>query len=394
MNLHFEGRRIYINEVNQSITVFNNELQNITNSQNLMKLLVDDKYITGLQLVNQENERNEEWEFAGFSDVEIIYYFVHRKTHIRKSKNKTDGTKKEYLRNLIQFYTFVLDNRSFLKNDVTDYREGEGFRNLRPRHITNFHEHLSNAPLGKKGEPYTAATIQSKSTIIKAFLRWLNEINYVAYALHDKILDTTIGEEEIPDKDLYPEEAFEIIQFYKMHPINYGLLTTLMITGLRVNEVGGAKWGDLSYDAATGDYWLEGIGKRNKPFLKRISPLYFERIKEYRKRRKLSTTIDRSDQTPLFADRNQRFYNTKNLSNYVVKIIKDTKLPFLKGRSSSITPHSFRHAFAIYLSRAGADIYTIQKELGHNDPKTTARYLEKTIKKENSAGYYIRDNAF
>lgn len=356
--------------------------------------MADNKYITDLQLLNEENERNSVWEFTGFSDIEMIYYFVHRKTHIRKSKNKTDGTKKEYLRTLSQFYTFILNHHSFLKSDVRDYREGEGFRNLRPRHITNFHEYLSTAPLGKRGEPYTAATIQSKSTIIKAFLRWLNEINYIEFPLHEKMLDTTFGEEEIPNKDLYPEEAFDIIQFYKKHPINYALLTILMITGLRIAEIAKAKWSDISYDAATGDYWLEGIGKRNKPFLKRISSLYFERIKEYRKRRKLSTNIDRSDQTPLFADRNQSFYNTKNLSNYIIKIITDTKLPFLEGRGSSITPHSFRHAFAIYLFRAGADLYTIQKELGHSDPKTTARYLEKSINKKNSAGYFIQDNVF
>lgn len=93
-------------------------------------------------------------------------------------------------------------------------------------------------------------------------------------------------------------------------------------------------------------------------------------------------------------DRNQRHYTTKNLSNYIVKIILDTNLPLLEGRESNISPHLFRHAFAIFLFRAGADLYTIQKELGHKDPKTTARYLEKSIRKSNSAGYFIKDNSF
>ena len=368
-------------------------IQNTTTTL-LIKEMQKEDYLKELQLLNEKNERNREWEFTDFSDLEMIYYYIHRKTHIRDDRNKTNGTKTEYLRTLVQFYKYIEKNYSFLKKDVPDFIEGEGLKNLRPRHIHRFHEYWSTAPLGKKGKPYSPATIQSKSAVLKAFLRWLYEVGYVQYPLQEKILDASISDHEIPNKDLYPEEAFQIINFYKDHPINYALLTTLMITGLRIAEIAKAKWKDISYDVATGNFWLEGYGKRNKPFLKRISPIYFERIKQYRKRRKLSTVIDKKDETPLFSDRNQKHYSTKNLSNYIIKVILDTKLPILDGRLNNITPHSFRHAFAIYLYRQGADLYTIQKELGHSDPKTTERYLEKIIKRENSAGFFIKDNDF
>ncbi|MFF2290273.1 tyrosine-type recombinase/integrase [Peribacillus butanolivorans] len=79
------------------------------------------------------------------------------------------------------------------------------------------------------------------------------------------------------------------------------------------------------------------------------------------------------------------------LSQYITKAIKESGLPFLKFRSSSIGPHTFRHAFAIISHLNGVDVYQIMKSLGHEQLSTTEIYLEKVFEKERHAIHLWKD---
>lgn len=63
----------------------------------------------------------------------------------------------------------------------------------------------------------------------------------------------------------------------------------------------------------------------------------------------------------------------KHLSVDMIRLI--LKQAFQRAGIENFNPHALRHTFATELIRGGADLPTVQKLLGHKDPKTTSRYV-------------------
>ncbi|XIG94835.1 hypothetical protein C1N86_28570 (plasmid) [Priestia aryabhattai] len=95
-----------------------------------------------------------------------------------------------------------------------------------------------------------------------------------------------------------------------------------------------------------------------------------------------------------FQPKTEDIINIRTISNYIVRTIERTELPFVKERTDRITPHYFRHFYAIYSRQQGADIFLIQKELSHSDRKTTERYLEKDLQREQEIGLMWKEQDF
>ncbi|MGF9816342.1 tyrosine-type recombinase/integrase [Bacillus toyonensis] len=373
-------------------------LENIENNkQNFVNIISvwNRDYIDKAEFKKENNEREDFYTYEGFSDEEILYYYLNRQTHFDQEKRIKDESRTLYARDLSQFYFFIKQSTKFLQQDVKDFKNGQVWRNLRKRHIRNYQRWLSQEAISYQSkEKYKTSTVSRKLGVVRSYLRWLYEIQYIHEPLHVEILSTTVNEQHKPKRELSYEEVKQLLNFYKDNEINYGLLSVLATTGLRVAEVAHAKWEDLEYDAIRGRYYLTVDTKGDNERIVSINKEIFNRIIAFRIRRRLPVDIGNKNGKTIFQTKNHTAYRENYLSQYISKIIKDTKLPFTEN--IRITPHFFRHFYVQYLyDYKGLAPHVIAAAVGHkNDRTTKENYLKQRLTKDNDAGNLIGDDEF
>ncbi|PFX40807.1 tyrosine-type recombinase/integrase [Bacillus pseudomycoides] len=343
----------------------------------------------------ENNEREDKQTYDSFSDEEILYYYLNRQTHFDKEKRIKDNSRVLYARDLSQFYFFVKKSTEFLQQDVKDYEDDRIWRNLRKRHIRNYQRWLSEEAVSYQSkEKYKASTISRKLGVIRSYLKWLYEIQYIQEPLHVEILSTTVNKHHKPKRELSYEEVKQLLHYYKDNEINYALLSVLATTGLRVAEVAHAKWEDLEYDDIRGRYYLTVDTKGDNERIVSINKEIFNRIVAFRIRRRLPINIGNKNGGTIFQTKNHSAYRENYLSQYVSKVIKDTKLAFTEN--IRITPHFFRHFYVQYLyDYKGLAPHIIAAAVGHkNDRTTKENYLKQRLTKDNDAGNLISEDEF
>jgi len=221
--------------------------------------------------------------------------------------------------------------------------------------------------------------------ILKSFFTFLYQNDYIQTPLHEKMLSSNIREADIPNRDLSSNEVIQLLDYFKEHPIIHCFIATLATTGLRIRELCTSRISDITYQ--DGDYWLNVMGKGRKQREVLLHPNIIEGIKSFRLRRKLDFQLDPTDDSPIFTTANGMPYSYKYLSNYLTRHINNADLTFIKMRKTPITPHFFRHAYAIISAENGATLESISPSLGHSSYRTTARYLEKRLSRKNSASH-------
>ncbi|WP_379968149.1 tyrosine-type recombinase/integrase [Ectobacillus sp. sgz5001026] len=363
-------------------------------SKQIKSTLLSSQYIPMLVEKMEDAEKEEKDRFSYFQDIEIIYYFIHQEKDMNASKNRKETTKKSYFNEILTFcQTLVTHAEEFeIRGDVVAKKESL-LKAIEPWNVRRYGEYLRCAPLGKrKGEPYKPASLAKKTTIIKSFLSFLYESHYIEKPLHHEVKRSSVRSEDRPNRDLTLVEMEQILSFYRTrsHIVNYTILLLLATTGLRIREVTSAKMKDIHY--LEGHYWLTVVGKRNKERQAYISPMLFRSITEFRKNRGFQTEIGTGDESPLLLTIRGNAYNPNQLSNQVTKMVQDTALPFLAHRENPITPHTFRHLFAITAAARGVEITKIQRTLGHDSIYTTQIYLEKYLKRQDNAALSFADD--
>ncbi|MBY7130202.1 site-specific integrase [Bacillus sp. 8YEL33] len=386
------------------MTIELNSIHNETSLENIEKqkqkftniiALWNRDYIIEAEFKKENNERKDTYTYDGFSDEEILYYYLNRQTHFDQEKRIKDASRTLYARDLSQFYFFVKQSTDFLQKDVTDFEVGQVWRNLRRRHIRNYQKWLSQEAISYQSkEKYKSSTISRKLGVIRSYLKWLYEIQFIQEPLHVEILSTTVNKQHKPKRELSYEEVKQLLNYYKDNEINYALLSVLATTGLRVAEVAHAMWEDLEYDDIRGRYYLTVDTKGDNERIISINKEIFNRIISFRIRRRLPIDVGNKNGGTIFQTKKHTAYRENYLSQYISKIIKDTKLPFTEN--IRITPHFFRHFYVQYLyDYKGLAPHIIAAAVGHkNDRTTKENYLKQRLTKDNDAGNLIMEDEF
>lgn len=331
--------------------------------------------------------------YSIFDDIEMIYLFVHTEKDINEENHKVEDTKKEYIRDLLIFYKQLLDQHELFEINIPLNNPLTILGSLTERNLRKYQEWLAKAPFGKGGKPYSIATLNRKLSIIKGFFRFLFQCKYISKPMAENIKNSNVRKHQRPDRDMSSVEVIELLKYYKSHPILYSLYLVLATTGLRIRELCTARVCDITM-SNQGEYWLKVQGKGRKEREVLLHKDVMDSIYAFRLRRRLETILDGKDSSPLFTTAAGKPYSYKYLSRYLTK--KANQVPAIKDKRGSrtpITPHFFRHYFAIESAELEVDLLKISQTLGHESISTTEIYLAKHLARKNNAAHAWKNSS-
>lgn len=145
---------------------------------------------------------------------------------------------------------------------------------------------------------------------------------------------------------------------------NRAMLETLYSCGLRVSELVNLRFTDLFFEEG----FIRVIGKGNKERLVPVSPTVESEIKLYTQHFRNHQEVKLGNENIIFLNRR----GAKLTRVMIFTIIKNLAAEI--GLKKTISPHTFRHAFATHLIEGGANLRAIQEMLGHESITTTEIY--------------------
>ncbi|WP_404337945.1 tyrosine-type recombinase/integrase [Planococcus rifietoensis] len=364
-----------------------NIVQEISKQESHTLMKTSEVSMMQLQQKKDTAEKAKENPFSDFNDLEILAWYIHEQKHANKENDRSMRTKKEYESEIRQFIDAILSHTEAIGVDIDEIRGQSLFKSLESRHLRRYQEWLmTESPYVLERGPYSPATISRKTTVLKSFFRYLYRVGYIQDNIADGLRIASVRKDDRPNRDLGPQDVVKILRSFRNinHPVMFSIVLVLTATGLRNEELCKLKVSDVKKDRIHGGYYLNVVGKGNK---KRQIPLkekVYDSIRMYRYSRGLPSLVDSPPAAPLFTTSRGTAFSPSYLIAYMTKEMKKIEAE-LEGIEVKLTPHVFRHAFAITSRLGGADLFDIMRSLGHEKMETTMIYLEMVFAREKNA---------
>lgn len=236
-------------------------------------------------------------------------------------------------------------------NLFSEFTDAKSARRITIQHLRAFQIYfLENHPFYRikknraRGNKF--ATWDRYKAAISAFLNWCKNHHFIEENLlrgNDEFKSK--HQETLPQRIYTPEELKQIFDYYDDIELR-AFFRVLAYTGMRLGEVRQLEWKSIQGNTIQVQGETKNRKVRSIPISKKLKPHLLKLKKKGR----------------LFTLSGDSYY--KRLQ----KAIKGCELP--PGKI-----HDFRHTFGATLAREGVHIATIKELMGHQDIKTTMRYL-------------------
>ncbi len=259
------------------------------------------------------------------------------------------STIKDYSSELIRFSGFLKTKKTDTLGSIT---------------TTLLREYLY---ISKENRKLSQPSISKIIAIIKSFFNFLEE-EEIIYKNPSRKIKSPKKKNKIPA--IITRSEFNILissidfcpQIYRKNTVRDKLLISMLFyTGIRRNELLNLDWNDLNLENST-LFIRSGKGDRDRiiPVHRNLQPL----IESYLNLRLPLKT------GALFIG----LYG-RRLCKYSFTMLLKTHLTTSGLTKKGYSAHSFRHSFASHLIESGADLFKVQKLLGHATLETTKIYI-------------------
>ena len=251
--------------------------------------------------------------------------------------------------------------RELAEHQIIPHLGDERLQKLRPEHIERWHAALLQTGL-------SARTVGHAHRVLSSVLRRAVENGTLARNVAAIRKPPAVEAKEV--EILLPDQVkavFDSLQGHALHPI----ASLALATGLRRGELLGLQWPDIDLDR--GVLRVERSVEETKaglrvkpPKTKRgrrniaLSPDAIAMLREHRKAQlELRLVLGQGGQPVLvFSTIEGEMLSPDNLSRDWGRVCRQKKLP-------KVSFHALRHTHASTLIRAGVDVLTISRRLGH-----------------------------
>ena len=246
-------------------------------------------------------------------------------------------------------------------------------------HILSWLSALSNEP-GAKGRMLSARSANCYARSMRAFCRWLEAEGYVETAPSDHVKMPKVGKPliRIIEFDEFERMLKACTPPHEVGPItdcnaarNRAILWVLWDTGIRLAELCDLRLSN--FDRDKGMIIVRGKGSKERRIALgrnalRSLLLYIDR---YRPNRETLIELGNPNEDHVFLGEGGFPFTRHGVNMFFQRMRKRADLP----KDKRISPHIFRHTFAVRYLMLGGDIYSLQELLGHEDIATIKNYM-------------------